>query len=98
MRIPWVMRLPSVITGVIAGCLAWTAISSVQAASVQAPSTTTVIPPLVIGDEPIVVSEHHVQTVRRPLTYETRAARLAIRNEETGEVRGRISSSAYVVR
>src|ERR1700722_12779053 len=91
------MRLSRVIAGVILGSIAWTAISSTQAAAVQVPSATTVIPPLVMGDEPIVVSEHHVQTARGPLTYETRVGRVAIRNEETGEVRGRIFFSAYVV-
>jgi carboxypeptidase C (cathepsin A) len=91
------MRLSRVIAGVIVVGIAGAAISSSQAAAVQVPSTTTVIPPLVIGDEPIVVAEHHVQTARGPLTYETRVGRLAIRNEETGEVRGRIFFSAYVV-
>lgn len=92
------MRLPWAMAGVIAGSLACAAISGAQGAAVQVPSTTTVIPPLVIGDEPIIVSERHVQTTRGPLTYETRVGRLAIRNEETGEIRGRIFFSAYVVR
>jgi serine carboxypeptidase len=56
------------------------------------------IPPLVSGDEPIVVTEHRVQTVHGPLVYEARAGRLAIRSEETGEVRGNIFFVAYVAK
>lgn len=56
------------------------------------------IPPLVTGDETIVVTEHHVMTVHGELTYEARAGRLPIRNDETGEVRGYSFFVAYVVK
>ena len=45
------------------------------------------IPPLVTGDETIVVTRHRVKTVHGDLAYEARAGRLPIRNDETGEVR-----------
>ena len=54
--------------------------------------------PLVAGDEPIVATHHLVQTVKGPLAYTAYAGRLAIRNAETGEVRGRIFFTAYVVK
>jgi carboxypeptidase C (cathepsin A) len=53
--------------------------------------------PLTSGDEPIVVSEHTIQSAQGPLTYEARVGRLPIRNAETGEVRGRIFFVSYVV-
>jgi len=56
------------------------------------------IPPLVTGDETIVVTQHHVQTVHGDLAYEARAGRLPIRNDETGEVRGYAFFVAYVVK
>ena len=56
------------------------------------------IPPLAAGDEPTVVSEHRIVTPRGPLAYEARAGRLAIRNAETGEVRGYVFFTAYVVK
>ena len=52
--------------------------------------------PLVSGDEPIVVTTHQVKTAGGPLKYEARAGRLAIRNDESGEVRGYIFFVAYV--
>jgi len=55
------------------------------------------IPPLVTGDETIVVTQHHGQTVHGDLAYEARAGRLPIRNDETGEVRGYAFFVAYVV-
>src|SRR5580693_3063323 len=56
------------------------------------------IPPLVSGDEPIVVTAHQVKTTAGPLKYEAHAGRLAIRNDESGEVRGYIFFVAYVVK
>jgi carboxypeptidase C (cathepsin A) len=56
------------------------------------------IPPLVTGDETIVVTEHQVHTVKGDLRYEARAGRLPIRNDETGEVRGYCFFVAYVVK
>lgn len=55
-------------------------------------------PVLVAGDEPVVVTEHQVRTTSGTLRYEARAGRLAIRNDETGEVRGHIFFVAYVVK
>jgi carboxypeptidase C (cathepsin A) len=56
------------------------------------------IPPLVTGDETIVVTQHHVRTVHGELAYEARAGRLPIRNDETGEVRGYAFFVAYVAK
>jgi carboxypeptidase C (cathepsin A) len=56
------------------------------------------IPPLITGDETIVVTEHHIQTAHGVLNYEARAGRLPIRNDETGEVRGYAFFVAYVVK
>jgi carboxypeptidase C (cathepsin A) len=56
------------------------------------------LPPLAAGDEPIVVTQHTLKTVRGPLVYEARAGRIAIRNAETGEVRGHVFFTAYVVK
>jgi len=57
-----------------------------------------IIPPLVSGDESIVVTKHHVKTVSGNLEYESRAGRLPIRNDETGDVRGYAFFVAYVVK
>lgn len=54
--------------------------------------------PLVVGDEPIVVTKHRVHTASGVLEYEARAGRLPIRDDESGEVRGRAFFVAYVVR
>lgn len=56
------------------------------------------LPPLVTGDEPIVVTEHHIKTATGMLGYEAHAGRLAIRNDETGEVRGYAFFVAYIVK
>jgi carboxypeptidase C (cathepsin A) len=56
------------------------------------------VPPLVSGDEPIVVTAHQIKTSAGILKYEARAGRLAIRNDESGEVRGYIFFVAYVVK
>jgi carboxypeptidase C (cathepsin A) len=56
------------------------------------------IPPLITGDETIVVTEHHIQTAHGVLNYEARVGRLPIRNDETGEVRGYAFFVAYVVK
>ena len=62
------------------------------------PPRATTLPPLVAGDEPIVVTQHRIVTARGPLAYEARAGRLPIRNAETGEVRGWVFFTAYVVK
>src|SRR5690348_12465813 len=56
------------------------------------------LPPLVAGDEPIVITQHVIKTPKGPLAYEARAGRIAIRNAETGEVRAHIFFTAYVVK
>jgi carboxypeptidase C (cathepsin A) len=53
---------------------------------------------LVNGDETIVVAQHHGKTVHGELAYESRAGRLPIRNDETGEVRGYVFFVAYIVK
>ncbi|MFL5296633.1 MAG: S10 family serine carboxypeptidase-like protein [Phenylobacterium sp.] len=70
----------------------------VAALLVGAPAAAATLPALVAGDEPIVTTQHKVATVAGPLAYEARAGRLAIRNAESGEVRGHIFFTAYVVK
>ena len=53
------------------------------------------IPPLVSGDETIVVTSHQIKAASGVLKYEARAGRLPIRNDESGEVRGYIFFVAY---
>jgi carboxypeptidase C (cathepsin A) len=53
---------------------------------------------LTVGDEPVVVTQHKLATARGPLVYEARAGRIPIRNAETGEVRGHVFFTAYVVK
>src|SRR3569623_549201 len=55
-------------------------------------------PPLLADDEPVIVSEHRVETSRGPLVYEARVGRIPIRNADTGDLRGRIFYVAYVVK
>ena len=50
------------------------------------------------GDEPVIVTQHKIATTRGPLAYEARAGRIPIRNAETGEVRGYVFFTAYVVK
>jgi carboxypeptidase C (cathepsin A) len=57
-----------------------------------------IIPPLVPGDEPVVVTEHRVQTASGPLDYEARTGRIPIRDQNTGQVRGHIFFVAYVAK
>lgn len=57
-----------------------------------------VIAPLMSGDEPIVVTTHVIQTPDGPLEYESRAGRLPIRVDETGEVHAHVFFVAYVVK
>ena len=74
---------------VLAGAVAACALAS----AAQAASAVT-LP----GDEPVVVTPHQIKTSRGVLSYEARAGRIPIRNEETGEVRGHIFFVAYVVK
>lgn len=80
--------------GGLAAALALAVPTVAGAAALGAPSA---IPPLVQGDETVVVSRHRVQTVEGPLDYEARIGRLPIRNDETGEVRGYVGFIAYHV-
>lgn len=57
-----------------------------------------IVPPLLHDDEAIVVSQHRIVTHDGVLAYEARAGRLPIRNDETGEVRGYLYFTAYVVK
>lgn len=55
------------------------------------------VPPLLApGDETVVVTQHEIRTESGRLRYEARAGRLPIRNDESGEVRGRVFYTAYV--
>lgn len=56
------------------------------------------VAPLAVGDEPIVVTRHRIRTAAGVLQYEARAGRLPIRNDESGEVRGRAFFVAYVAK
>jgi carboxypeptidase C (cathepsin A) len=56
------------------------------------------IAPLVSGDERIIVRSHQIVTSAGVLNYESRAGRLPIRNDETGEVRGYIFFVAYTAK
>jgi carboxypeptidase C (cathepsin A) len=56
------------------------------------------IAPLVSGDERIIVRPHQIVTPAGVLKYESRAGRLPIRNDETGEVRGYIFFVAYTAK
>ena len=62
------------------------------------PAAPHVIAPLIAGDEPVVVTEHQIETPGGPLIYEARAGRLPIRVDETGEVHARVFFVAYVVK
>ncbi|MBS0332813.1 MAG: hypothetical protein JSS35_08610, partial [Proteobacteria bacterium] len=55
-------------------------------------------PPLVNGDEPVVVTQHRITGPRGTLAYEARAGRIPIRNAENGEVKGWVFFTAYVVK
>ncbi|WP_206243505.1 S10 family serine carboxypeptidase-like protein [Novosphingobium terrae] len=55
----------------------------------------TVIAPLLHDDEAIIVTHHQIHTREGVLRYEARAGRLALRNDETGELRGYIYFTAY---
>ena len=62
------------------------------------PNLAMGMPPLLVpGDETIVVTTHDVRTAGGTLRYEARAGRLPIRHDETGEVKGRVFFTAYVV-
>lgn len=68
-----------------------------QAIAAAAPQASE-IRPLVAGDEPIVVTRHSIRTHGGPLDYEVRAGRIPIRTDRSGEIRGHIFFTAYIVR
>jgi carboxypeptidase C (cathepsin A) len=79
-----------------AAVAAFAVVALATSGAVGAPrQASRVIPPIVDGDEPIIVTEHRVQTVHGPLHYVARAGRLAVRDAETGEVRAHIFFVAY---
>ena len=69
-----------------------------SAVAATAPPASARVQPLVSGDEPVVATQHSVRTAKGALAYTAYAGRLAIRNAETGEVRGHIFFTAYVVK
>ncbi len=62
-----------------------------------APVAAQDLAPLAQGDERIVVTRHEIRGPNGRLRYEARTGRLPIRNDESGEVRGRIFFTAYVI-
>jgi carboxypeptidase C (cathepsin A) len=73
----------------VLGFVAGMAASAVQAASYA---------PLLVGDEPVVVTQHKITTPRGVLAYEARTGRIPIRNAENGEVKAYVFFTAYVVK
>ena len=89
----------STILSVFGGIVSVLLSISVTARSPAAPApAVNWLPGIVSGDEPIAVTQHQIRTSKGILDYEARAGRLAIRSEETGEVRGYIFFVAYVVK
>jgi hypothetical protein len=93
----WTGRIVGVLSGIVlmsgAGLPA-----AARVADAPAKTSPRVLPPIVSDDEPIVVTEHRIETARGPLLYEARTGRLAIRSAETGEVRGYIFFVAYATK
>jgi carboxypeptidase C (cathepsin A) len=89
-------RLIRNVAGLAFGALLLLGAGSASAESNQA-LARTVVEPATAGDEPIVVTTHHVATAHGLLSYEARAGRIMIRNEETGEIHGRIFFVSYTV-
>ena len=79
-----------IVTGII--------FSSVAFAAPTAPKGSTMLAATTEGDEPVVSTNHVIQTPTGPLEYEARAGRLTIRNDETGEIRGRVFFVAYIAK
>ena len=72
--------------------------ASAATAAGSASAAVRWLPGVLVGDEAIAVTEHRIQTARGALEYEARAGRLAIRSQETGEVRGYVFFTAYRVK
>jgi len=81
---------------IVAGASTWS--NAHAGTDFAADSPRQVIAPLVQGDEPIVISQHTVQTMDGPLAYEAQIGRLAIRRGDDGAVHGYIFFVAYRVR
>src|SRR5882757_4779821 len=91
----WTRRIVGVLCG-IALILGAGLPAVARVADAPAKASSRLLPPIASGDEPVVVTEHRIETARGPLLYEARTGRLAIRSAETGEVRGYIFFVAYV--
>ena len=89
-------RLPATLIAIASSLLLLPLLAA--QAPIQHPTPITTIAPLISGDEPIIITQHHVKTVAGDLQYEARAGRLPIRNDETGEVRGYCFFVAYIVK
>ena len=74
-----------------AAALAETLVAAPAAALAETPT------PLAAGDETIVARDKVLTLSGRTLRYRSFAGRLPIRHDETGEVRGRVFFTAYVV-
>jgi carboxypeptidase C (cathepsin A) len=73
--------------------------TSAAPVSVQAPPAPSLhwLPGVVTGDEAIAVTQHHIKSAHGTWEYEARAGRLPIRSQETGEIRGYVFFTAYLV-
>jgi len=71
--------------------------ASANQAMAAAPSDAGTIAPLVVGDEPVVTVRRSLKTQRGVLRYEVRTGRIPIRTDRSGEIRGYIFFTAYVV-
>jgi hypothetical protein len=93
------VRLPVAIS-LVAVLLAFRAQPAELAKAPNGPQTAEVhwLPGVVSGDEAIAVTEHRIQTAHGALEYQARAGRLPIRSQETGEIRGYIFFTAYLVK
>ena len=60
-------------------------------------SAPTLLPPRNEGEEPTVVTHHRIRTSSGWLDYEARVGRLAIRQDETGEIYAYLGFQAFVV-
>jgi carboxypeptidase C (cathepsin A) len=70
-------------------------------ALLSAPAITTAqgdLAPLLSGDERVIVRSHQIVAPAGVLKYESRAGRLPIRNDETGQIRGYIFFVAYTAK
>lgn len=78
-------------------CLTAAALLFQAHAGAAAPGAVPALVPLVAGDETIVATHHTVQLGGGKLAYDAYAGRLAIRNDETGQVNAHVFFVAYRV-